>query len=664
MDHIKKIITEAPKKPGVYRFKNKKGDIIYVGKAIDLRNRLRSHFSQIEKQSPKNKVMIKRVYDIEYTVVDSDLEAIMLETNLIKEIRPKYNVLMKDDKNFVYIKITIKDDYPMFYLTRKMVQDGSLYFGPKTSSYEIEQTLKLMSVFFPNKSCRLNIQRLKKAKLSDRREKRYPCMIYQIDKGHAPCISTMQKDEYKKIVDKIIDFLKEKHTELIKELQNQMKIHSEKKEFELAAKLRDQLKQIENVLEKQKIASPQDEEIDVIDLVESHGQFFVNLFQIREGKLIYQENFIIKDQENEPTKIVLEGFIKHYYTEAGSIPKTVLIPEKIDEKSEIEVWLSKLKDKKVEIIIPKIGRKHDLIKLAFKNAQSYAKQMKVKWMSDQKNDPYKAIQSLKTLLDLKKVPTRIECYDISHLAGTETVGSMVVLENGQPINSQYRIFNLKTLKKGEIDDFKSLNEVLNRRFKYITDLPKGFKLQKKKDTLTLLNKEKEPQIKFETKTEDGTTEITDIEIITNENYIKNALSELIKKLKSKKYHINPPENLRKQIESIGFIKIDHETYSHGYYPQKNLNDASFKKTPDLIIIDGGKGQLSSALEARDHYKLEIPMIGIAKRLEEIITEDKKSILLPENSPEINLIKRIRDEAHRFAITKNRKDRIKKMLTLD
>lgn len=656
-----KILKTIPSKPGVYKFIDSKGDIIYVGKAKDLKKRVKSYFQRGKDQTTKTKVLVDRIADLEYIVVDTELEAIMLETNLIKELRPKYNVLMKDDKNFVYIKITTQDDYPKIYLTRRMERDGSTYFGPKTSGFDIRKTVKMLSTFLPFKTCQFNIEWIKTDKETTNQQKKAPCIFYEIDKGHSPCISQLSSYEYRKLINKVIDFFKGKHNELLQSLKEQMIKAAETREFETAANLRDSIQTIEAVIERQKISAPTDEEMDVIDIIFEQNKYFVNLFQVREGKLIAQENFILSNSSNEMTDgEIFTTFIEQYYDQAGSIPKTILIAEKPENHETLEIWLTNLRGSKVHINIPKIGRKNNLIELANKNAQSYAKQMRVKWMAEEKKDPSQVLPNLKEILKLKKEPQRIECYDISHLGGTNTIGSMVVFENGEPKKDHYRHFNIKMLESGEINDFDSLNEVLFRRLKYLAKLEKNLSLKKKGESYSL-TKGKTVLASVTAKSNDKfTTHLTDLKCEKSENLSK-FLTTLTQKLTTKKillHNSNPDFN--EQLKELGFVEIENQDYNFGFYKQKQIKDDSFSSIPDLIVIDGGKGQLSSAIKARNKLGVKIPMISLAKKHEEIFLEDKTKIILPIGSGELSLIQRLRDEAHRFAITLNRKARIKKM----
>jgi len=658
---MEKIIKEIPNKPGIYKFLDENREVIYIGKAKELRKRVQSYFRNTKKAPIKTRKLVENTTDIEYTVVDTELEALILETNLIKELRPKYNILMKDDKNYTYIKITTQEDYPRIYITRKMKKDGATYFGPKTSSYDIKKTMKILSSILPYKQCRLNVEVIKSGK--SRKKNTYPCLFYQMDRGHSPCITELSPEEYKKIINKVIDFLKGKYTEIIKKIREQMQKAAANKEFERAALLRDRLKSLEKITEKQKISAPKREDIDVIDIVPNQGKYFAVLFEIREGKLINQENFVLDNKAEQAIEEVFSAFLKQYYSDAGQVPKQILIPEVLEDKNEIEEFLGELKGQKVKIKIPKIGRKNKLLKLANKNAFSYAKQMGVKWLAEKTRDPKLAIEKLKTILKLKKAPYRIECYDISHLSGTFTVGSMVVFEGGKPKKSHYRSFNIKQLAKGQINDFEALHEVLKRRLKYLAEIPKDLKLRKKGDCYRLL-KEKEELIKVEFETEDKTTEITNLKILDSQyqSLIPVVLKNIFSKIKSRVYHIKEdrPEIITKLLNT-GFIEIEHDKFTHGYYPQKQVIDKSFKSKPDLIVIDGGKGQLTQGVKSKKELGIDIPMIGITKRFEDIYLEDGTKISLPNNSPQRHLIQRLRDEAHRFAITKNRKKRIKDMI---
>jgi len=669
---LKNIIKKLPNKPGVYKYLDSENNVIYVGKAKDLKKRVSSYFLKNKQITAKLKVLISKIADIQYIQVNSDLEAIMLETNLIKEIKPKYNVLMKDDKNFVYLKITTNEKFPKIYLTRKILKDKATYFGPKTSGYDIKNTIKLISNILPYPKCQINIEWLKTFTVKSSQKQKPACIFKQIDPDHKPCISDLPEAEYNQVIKLIVDFFNGKHSEIIKNLEKEMLLLATNKNFEQAAILRDRLESLKRTTEKQNISGTKHEQADVIDIIYSENKYYANLFQIREGKLISQENFTLSDNGlsekiDEAMQDVFSTFINQYYSETADIPKEILIPETLENLEEIENWISNLKNSTVKIIVPKIGKKHELIKLATKNAEQYAKLMRIKWLSKEARSNEKTLPSLKKLLNLKKTPKRIECYDISHLQGNHTIGSMIVFENGAPKKSDYRYFNIKQLQKGEINDFDSLNEVLNRRLKYLAELPENLKYQKLKNKFLLRNKTKKTLIELTYTNEQETLSLEinkefETYILKNPTIFTSFFKNIIKKNKAKKYLINTEiKEIKTQLLGIGFIEIQNENFNLGYYSQKQSFDKSFNTKPDLIIIDGGKGQLSSTLKAKKNHNSSIPFISIAKKEEIIFTENKEEIILPKNSPTLNLIQQMRDEAHRFAITKNRKDRIKEML---
>lgn len=671
MSELKKIIDKIPNKPGIYKYLDDEGEVIYVGKAKDLKKRVKSYFQSNKDHGPKLKVLVSKIADIQYIIVETELEAIMLETNLIKELKPKYNVLMKDDKNFVYLKLTTQDELPKVYLTRKILNDKATYFGPKTSGFDIKNTIKLISSLLIYPKCQVNVEWTKDNKITIAQNKKSLCIFKDIDPDHQPCISSLEKTEYLQVIQTIIDFFKGKHAPIIRNLEVQMLKFAENKEFEKAAILRDRLQSLKKVVEKQNISGTGNENLDVIDIVFSHNKYYANLFQVREGKLIGQDNFILpgtglSEEITSAMQEIFITFIQQYYSNSPDIPKSILIPEPLTDLKLLEEWLTSIKGSKVSINVPQAGKKHDLIKLATKNAEQYARLMKIKWMSEELRSSENVLTELKSILKLKKNPNRVECYDISHLAGNNTIGSMIVFEDGKSKKEDYRYFNIKQLLEGEINDFLSLQEVLTRRLKYIADLPADHQIKKTPTTLSLFNKKNKQSIfTLTTETNENSFQITNISKLTIENkdLFETFLKKVIQKNKFKRYVTQTicPLTIETLIK-IGFVPIENSNFNYGYYPQKQIFDASFTSKPDLIIIDGGKGQLSSALKAKKIYNLQIPFISIAKKLEELFTESKERILLPYNSPTLNLIQQMRDEAHRFAITKNRKDRIKDMLS--
>ncbi len=686
--YIQHILLNLPKEPGVYKFKDDSNKIIYVGKAKNLKNRVSSYFQSSRDQTSKTKKMVEQIADIEYITVGSDLEAIMLETNLIKELHPKYNVLMKDDKNYVYIKITVQEDFPRILITRKVEKDKARYFGPKTAKYKVERTLKVLKRIFPYRHCSLAIDYI--APRSDsadpkRRHKvkvthaniKFPCIDYHIKRCIGPCIGTVDKDEYRAIIDQVIRFLEGKHEDVIEKLKADMDRAAADRKFELAAAIRDKLQAIKDIMEDQRISTPDHKDLDVINYVIADEKIFYNLFQIRSGKLINQENFELKahgdnpDQNHDPE--ALSDFLQQYYEKATDLPQEVLIPEEIQDQSEMESWLTEMRGHKVKILVPQRGRKNKLLELSHKNALSFSKLSKVKWQGHQKSDREKALQKLAEILKLESPPKRLECFDVSHFSGTQTVSSMVVFQNGFPFKPDYRKFKLHQETPGKPDDFASMEETLSRRLRHLKPSIESNQIRLLKSTKKELKdieiqdnihyftikKEKEPiGVVHILETDKKKFLIQKLE--HKETLDLRLLSKKItQKLKTKRLYIACASDQLKLFEEAGYIAVrkvpdDFPKTSNPvlvYDATKHLIDTSFKKKPDLIIIDGGKGQLGAAMKALKKYQMDLPIISIAKKNEEIYLPGKSlPIIIPKEDPTLRMIQHIRDESHRFAIT--------------
>lgn len=658
--HLKPQIENTPHLPGIYKFLNEEDKVLYVGKAKDLKKRVSSYFNKSNDERIQLPALLEQIEKIEYLTVDNEVEALLLETNLIKKLKPKYNILMKDDKNFVYVKITTQKDTPKIYVTRKLVKDKATYIGPYISPKDLRKTFKLLTDLLPYPQCELNIPYLKTEKEPDKPL----CIIKEIDKAHSPCICDLEADEYHKIIQSIINFLNGKHDELLKSLQEKMQNAALDKKFEKAAKLRDRLLLLNKILEKQKVTTTNlNENIDVIDIIRQNNKFLCNIFFVREGKIINNQNLQLSvDQlssnEDEETNINLafQKFIQFFYTQVPNPPKEILIPEKPTNKEDLENFISQINSKKIKITIPQKGRKNELIKLASKNVENFAKQMKVKWLSEENRNYGKISEELKEMLKLKKPPKRIECYDISHLQGQHTVASMVVFKDGLPDKSNYRIFNIKSLEEDGINDFQSMQEVIARRLKYLNQIPKTLKTNTTAKSFKLKNSDKEILTEIEFKIENKAVIIEQIKTEKEvEHLIIPSLIKILKKHKLKKILTNI------KLDQFNFQEINNSDYKYGFYLSKVKSDPSFSEKPDIIIIDGGKGQLSSSLKSKKQFKSDIPFISLAKRQETIFLENKDKIQLPDNSPTRLLIQQLRDEAHRFAITNNRKRRQKKMI---
>ena len=555
--HVNSILNTLPEKPGCYLMKDSAGTIIYVGKAINLKNRVRSYFHESADHAFKTRQMVKKIADIDIIVVNSELEALILEMNLIKEHRPFYNVRLKDDKRYPYIKIHWADDFPKLSITRQMVEDGSRYFGPYTSVWAVHQTLDILRKIFPYLTCAREITG------KDPR----PCLYYDIKLCSGPCIGAIDKNAYRQMIDDLSKFLEGKTDPVVKRLQSEMQSASENLNYERAAALRDQIQSIEHVVERQKIISDDQKDTDIVALARNKGDACVQIFFVRSGKLIGREYFILEGTEDEKNEVILREFIKQFYSQAAFIPNRVLLPAEVEEARIIKEWLNTRRaGEKIEIQVPKRGKNKSLVEMAEENAVETLKALQTRWKAD-KDRQHQALAELQAALNLPEPPNRIECYDISNTMGTASVGSMVVFEQGVANKKLYRRFNIRGVEGP--DDFASMEEVLRRRF----------------------------------------------------NHYHTAQSE--KDLPGK------------------------------------TPDLSFSILPDLLIVDGGKGQLGRAVKVISEQGLDgrFKLVGLAKQEEELfLPGQSNSVRLEERSQGLYLIQRIRDEAHRFAITAHRSRR--------
>ncbi|WP_196598225.1 excinuclease ABC subunit UvrC [Pectinatus frisingensis] len=531
---IKQKLQQLPINPGVYIMKDVNKRIIYVGKAVVLKNRVRQYFQSNKNHSAKVIAMVKRIADFETIITDSEIEALILECNLIKKHHPHYNISLRDDKTYPYLKVTLNEDFPRVIITRRVKKDGSRYFGPYTNVGAVKESLKLLRKSFPLRTCKnMNVDR--------------PCLEYHIKRCLAPCVGKIGKNSYGEMVKSVVLFLDGKSAVLEKNLQQRMGKAAANLQFELAASLRDQLAAVRKTTEKQKIMLDGGDQ-DAVGMARSVYGACIQVFYIRNGKMIGRSHFILKNSEDETDEAILTAFLQQYYNQASSLPREVLLPIKIDESILIEKWLTKAQGNKVEISVPQRGVKKDIVNMAEENADKFLRDEQERIMRE-KAKTTGAVEELGKYLKLPQLPRRMECFDISHIQGSETVASMVVFEDGEPKKSDYRRFKINSTE-GKPDDFMSMREVTKRRYEKLTE-----------------------------------TEM-----------------------------------------------------------------------PDLIIIDGGKGQLSSALEIiRGAGHLSVPVVGLAKRFEYIFIEgESEPVILPRHGEALYLVQRIRDEAHRFAITYHRK----------
>lgn len=528
MDTLHEKLKTLPDSPGVYIMKDTHGKIIYVGKAVVLKNRVRQYFQSGKNHSPKVKAMVARIADFETIVTASEVEALILECNLIKKHRPRYNISLKDDKSYPYLKLTLAEDFPRIILTRRVIHDGSRYFGPYTSGLAVKETLQLLRKIFPLRTCKTFAKR--------------PCLEYHIKRCLAPCAKKISRDDYMSFVKSAEKFLEGRTAQVERELSAQMNAASEALNFEKAAHLRDVLLAVRKVSEKQKIVTDTGD-VDAIGLARLNGETCAQIFFVREGKVTGRENFLLSGITDETDAQAVTEFIKQYYSRAQISATEILLPTSLpeDDAKILSEWLG------VKLLEPKRGVKRSLVEMANQNAAKFLSEESARRLLKDAQT-VGAVEELKNFLHLPKLPRRMECFDISHIQGAETVASMVVFTDGAPDKKSYRRFKIRSTE-GKPDDFLSMREVTGRR------------------------------------------------------YGKLSAEEL----------------------------------------------------PDLIVIDGGQGQLSSALEIIRGAGHQVPVVGLAKQFELIFIEGSAiPVELPRDSQALKLMQRIRDEAHRFAITYHRK----------
>src|SRR5712692_7837246 len=593
-EKIQSVLNSLPHKPGIYLMKDAQGNILYVGKAISLYNRVRSYFQESSDLSPKNRIMVAKVDDIEFLVVRNEVEALVLESNYIKQYRPKYNVLLRDDKNYPYIKVSLTEDFPRVYRVRSFQRDGNRYFGPYTNSGAVDATLDLLNKLFSFRTCRYDASNWAppregepptgwKQKLLAR-----PCTQYYIHRCIAPCVAYTTREEYDVVIRQVILFLEGKHEEVVKSLQERMQKAAEELNFEEAARIRDRIKAVERILEKQRIihTEGQDDQ-DVIALASSEDETCAQVFFFRSGKLVGREFFILQGTRDSSSGEVMSSFLQQFYESSPHVPAEIIAEVEPDDRAVMLQWLKEKRGASVTMTVPKRGEKLRLVEMVKQNAKEVLEQQRIKWLTDSQKTQL-ALEELQEALNLAAPPQRIECYDISNTQGTNSVGAMVVFEAGRPKNSEYRRFKIKTVVGP--DDFASHQEVLRRRFRGVS-----------------------------TSLEAEATRVS----LPGASTPEPADSDESKKSSQDE----DPQNV----------------HSHDW------------ALPDLIIIDGGKGQLSAAMEVLQELHIDIPTVGLAKENEEIfIPGSPDPIILPRSSQALYLVQRIRDEAHRFGITYHRK----------
>ncbi|MDM8526666.1 excinuclease ABC subunit UvrC [Anaerolineales bacterium HSG24] len=564
-EKIQQLLKNIPTNPGVYLHKNAEDTIIYIGKAINLRNRVRSYFHKsASESSPKTRRLVSEIANIEFIITGSELEALLLENTLIKKHKPRYNIRLKDDKRYPYIKVHWQKNYPNVTVTRSFRNDGARYYGPYTASWAAYQTLDLIRKIFPYLTCTRSING------QDERA----CLYYHIGRCAGPCIGTVDKTQYRAIIDQLCAFLGGEIKPIVDDLERRMMAASEMMDYEKAAQLRDQIRAIDRVVEKQKVVSNDTVDKDVIAFAQADGDACVQVFFIRGGRMVGRDYFILENSHDEDKEEIMASFLKQFYDQATTIPPEIVLPKDVDELMIIRDWLKSKRGADVLLEVPNQGEQKDLLEMATQNAAETLTYMQAQWAADT-NKQTAALSELQQSLDLPDPPNRIECYDISTLQGTNTVGSMVVFAKGAPRKSDYRRFKIKEVE-GQ-DDFASMQEMLRRRFARAKQIPK-----------------------------------------------------------------EPAKSTPAQAEK----------------------ENSWQILPDLVVIDGGKGQLSAALEVLDEFDLRdsVPIVGLAKREEELFLPGRSEpLMLSRDSQGLKLLQRARDEAHRFGVTYHRKLRSKAAL---
>jgi excinuclease ABC subunit C len=549
---LEATLKRLPDRPGVYLMKDARGDVLYVGKAQSLRHRVRSYW---QKQTPtmgeghRIRSVVDRIADVEVTEVDSVSEALLLEANLIKRFKPRFNVRLKDDKSYPYIKVTSADDFPRVERTRKLVNDGSRYFGPYASATSVDESMNLVRRLFPFRTCTIDIR-------DGERALQRPCLLYHIKRCQGPCIEAITKTDYRADIEQVELFLEGRQETLVKALRREMSAASERQEYERAATHRDKIRAIERTMESQKMAAFARTELDLVGMARQDNQAAVTLFIIRDGKMIGRDVYLLDAVREASDAEVLSSFLEQYYARATSIPREIYVPDGVTDTADLQTFLVEKRGGPVHLRTPQRGEKRDLMGLAARNAAETLAREQARWLADH-GKTQAALEELAAALDVPGIPFRIECYDISNFQGSESVGSMVVFEDGKPRSGEYRRFRIRTVEGA--NDVASHQEVLRRRFRATKSGEEG-----------------------------------------SEEERRWAM-------------------------------------------------------PDLVIVDGGKPQVNAAKAVLDQLGLhDLPLAGLAKEREELFLPGRSDpVVLPPTSSALYLVQRLRDEAHRFAITYHR-----------
>ncbi len=605
-------LAALPGTPGVYIMRNRAGAVIYVGKAISLKNRVRSYFGSLRGQVPKVWHMVENVYDFEYILTDTELEALVLENQLIKKHKPRYNIRLKDDKSYPYIMVTLQEEWPRVVGVRNVKNDGAGYYGPYPGMTPIDETIELLDKLFPFRTCDKEITG---------RDSR-PCMQYFLHRCLGPCASLADKRAYDDAIKQVVLFLEGKQETILKQLRAEMEEAAETLEFERAAVFRDRIRRLENVAEQKRVFSTASTDEDVIAFAQRDGEACVQVFFIRGGKLLGREHFMMEGAADSEPGEVLAGFLGQFYDETSYVPPQILLQHDVSDAEVIQSWLREKRGKKVAIAVPRRGEKRDLVELAERNAIETLEQFRLRYLSDEQKSTA-AITELQETLQLPVWPQRIECYDVAHLQGTDVAGAMVVFERGVPFKKEYRRFAIRGVSN---NDFASMQEMLTRRFKRAAAERAS---EQREEALTLargvVRAQPAPGGYYEAEARERFEEILD-----------------------------GPE-IGDSVHEIA-AKAERSEPSGETEERNGAAEGGWAVLPDLVVIDGGKGQLSAVQTVMNSLGLDdIPLISLAKRNEEIFLPNRSDpVVLEFRSEALKLLQRIRDEAHRFSNTYNRK----------
>jgi len=570
-------IRLIPQSPGVYLFKGAAGEVLYVGKAASLRNRVRSYFNQ-GPQGIRTITMTSRAEDVEWIVTDTEIEALLLESNLIKQHRPRYNIRLRDDKQFPYICVAVQEPFPRIFRVRRTRKDGARYFGPYANSGSLNETLSLLKKLFPHRSCDIAIpdETLSPEPVLDR-----PCLEFYIKRCTAPCVRNVTGPEYRETIEQVLLFLEGRHEQVLASLRRRMREYADQLNFEGAAHVRDQIRAVERSVERQKISTASGGEYDVIGIARDERDASAQVFQVRTGKIVDRQHFMLDNPGEGSEEEVLAAFVNQFYERAAVVPRRILLPADLPDRAVVAEWLAGLRGGPVELTVPSRGEKRKLVDMVAANARDVLEQSKQKWLSDREKTSI-ALAELEAALRLPSAPARIECFDISTIQGSSTVASLVVFQDGRPKTSEYRRFRIQSTDGP--DDFASMREVVRRRFRRAAE--------------------------------------------------------------SSQFPVPSSKCAVQDVDS-----------GNG----TGQAESGWAAVPNLVVIDGGKGQLHAALESLEELGVSnLPIVSLAKRVEEVFVPGRSaSIILPRDSQGLYLLQRIRDEAHRFAVTYHRAVRSKR-----